>query len=121
MPLIALRSASPDMVGSAPPTGAPLARSLLAAVSLPNNVDGGEYQVVGTTKVKGAPDYAVSRRVRLHDQLTGLVVSEQWSVAGTGVYAFTRLRAGTFYIVAFDYTNIYNGIIATNVVSELMA
>jgi hypothetical protein len=82
--------------------------------------NGGKYQVVGTTKVKGSPDYAVSRRVRLHDQLTGLLVREQWSVAGTGVYTFDRIRSGNFYVVALDHTSVHNGVIATNVQSELM-
>ena len=82
--------------------------------------DGGTYRVTGTTKVRGTPDLAVSRRVRLHDQLSGRVVREVWSTAGTGAYAFNRIRLGTFFIVSFDHTGLHNGVIATNVTSEPM-
>ena len=82
--------------------------------------DGGNYRVTGTTKVKGTPDLAVSRRVRLHDQLSGRVVREVWSTAGTGAYAFNRIRLGTFYIASFDHTGLQNGVIATNATSELI-
>ncbi len=109
------------VLSSSPPPISPAIRSygrgpISAGCDFEN---GGKHQVTGTTKVKGSPDFAVSRRVRLHDQLTGLLVREQWSQAGTGAYSFTRIRAGLFYIVAFDYTNAYNGVIATNVASEL--
>jgi hypothetical protein len=107
---------------SLPPPITPTLRSTgLAPVSAGRDLEnGGFYKVIGTTKVKGSPDYAVSRRVRLHDQLTGLVVREQWSQAGTGVYAFTRIRRGLFYVVSFDHTGAFNGVIATGVASEAM-
>lgn len=82
--------------------------------------DGGINRVTGTTKVKGSPDVAVSRRVRLHDQLSGRVVREVWSTAGTGAYAFDRIRLGVFYVLSLDHTGINNGVIATNVTSETM-
>lgn len=82
--------------------------------------DGGRYQVVGTTKIKGSPDYAVSRKVFLHDQVSGRLVRAQWSQPGTGAYSFQRLRLGTYYVVAFDHTRAYNGVIATDYVSEAM-
>ena len=118
MPLTALKPAISTLQGSAPALGAPLARSLSLALPLNDSVNGGVFQLIGTTKIKGLPDAPVSRRVRLHDQITGLVVREQWSAAGTGAYAFTRIRAGTFYIAAFDHTRAFNGVLATDVQSE---
>jgi hypothetical protein len=107
---------------TSPPPVAPTRRSLGGLIFSASRdfENGGLYKVIGTTKVKGSPDYAVSRRVRLHDQLTGLVVREQWSQAGTGAYAFTRIRRGVFYVVSFDHTGAFNGVIATGVASEAM-
>ncbi len=82
--------------------------------------DGGRFKVAGTTKVKGTPDYAISRRVRLHDHVSGRVVREQWSQAGTGDYLFDRIREGVFYVASFDHTGVFNGVIATGVASEAM-
>lgn len=70
----------------------------------------------GTTKNTGTPDAPVRRRVRLHDQPTGLLVREAWSDPATGAYQFTALRAGTYYVTAFDHTGEYNGEIMTDVV-----
>ena len=104
-----------------PPPLVPAVRALTKPISADIDVeDGGTYRVTGTTKVKGTPDLAVSRRVRLHDQLSGRVVREVWSTAGTGAYAFNRIRLGTFYIASFDHTGLQNGVIATNATSELI-
>lgn len=54
-------------------------------------------------------------RVRLHDQPTGRLLREMWSDAVTGDYQFTGLRAGTYYIPAFDHTGAYNGEVVTDV------
>lgn len=87
-------------------------------------VDGGRFKVTGNTEristPAGSANVPVSRRVRLHDQLTGKLVRETWSYAGTGNYVFDRIRAGVFYVVAFDHTGAYNGVIATGVASEPM-
>lgn len=82
--------------------------------------NGGVHRVTGTTKNTGAPLVPVKRKVRLHDQITGQPLREVWSDATTGAYSFDNLRAGTFYITAFDYTGEYNGVIATDVASEPM-
>jgi hypothetical protein len=83
--------------------------------------DGGAFKVLGTTKNKNLPsDLPVSRLVRLHDAVSGRVVRAQWSEAGTGNYAFERIRAGVFYVASFDHTGEFNGVIATGVASEAM-
>lgn len=71
---------------------------------------------VGTTKNTGSPNAPVRRRVRLHDHPSGRLVREMWSDPVTGAYQFTGLRAGTYYVTAFDHTGEYNGEIMTDVV-----
>ncbi len=87
-------------------------------------VEGGSFKVSGTTKristPLGSADVPVSRQVRLHDQLTGKLIRIKWSDAGTGNYVFERIRAGVFYVVSFDHTGQYNGVIATSVAAEPM-
>lgn len=83
-------------------------------------VDGGFNRITGTTKNTGSPETPVRRRVRLHDQQTGRAVREVWSNASTGAYSFDRIRAGTFYVVGFDHTGLYSGVIETDVVPEPM-
>ena len=104
-----------------PPPSTPVFSAVSKPISADiDTQDGGTYRVTGTTKVKGAPDSPVSRRVRLHDQLSGRVVREVWSTVGTGAYAFVRIRLGVFYVLSLDHTGINNGVIATNVTSETM-
>lgn len=80
----------------------------------------GQFRIVGTTKNKATPtDVAVSRRVRLHDQKTGDTVREMWSDAG-GVYAFNYIAPGLYYVVSFDHTNTFGGVIADNLTPEPM-
>lgn len=82
--------------------------------------ESGPNRIAGTTKNTGTPDTPVRRRVRLHSQLSGLPLREVWSEATTGAYAFNNLRAGTFYVTAFDHTGQYSGVIETDVMSEPM-
>lgn len=83
--------------------------------------DSGPLQVTGTTKIVGAPATPVRRRVRLHDLPTGRLLRETWSDATTGAYTFDRLRAGPYYVTAFDHTGQYGGVIETHVVAEPVA
>lgn len=85
-----------------------------------NVIDGGAYQVTGDTVNTGTPEAPVGRRVRLHDQPSGRVVAEQWSDPVTGAYNFTHLRQGTYYVMGFDHTGVYDGESETDVVSEPM-
>jgi hypothetical protein len=70
----------------------------------------------GSTANIGSPNSPVRRRVRLHDQPTGRLLRETWSAAGTGVFQFHYLRAGTFYVAAFDHTGQNNGVVTTDIV-----
>lgn len=83
--------------------------------------DGGIMRIAGTTKNVGTPNTPVRRRVRLQDQPSGRAVREVWSDAGTGAYVFEFIRAGTYYITAFDHTGQFSGVIETDVQSEPMS
>lgn len=82
--------------------------------------DGGKFKVVGTTKITGTPASPVRVRVSLHDQLSGRLIRSQWSDPLTGVYSFTKIRNGSFYVVAFDHLKNYRAVIADQLVPEVM-
>ena len=82
--------------------------------------DGGKFKVVGTTKITGTPAAPVRVKVSLHDQLSGRLVRSQWSDAATGNYSFTRIRNGSFFVVAFDHLKNYRAVIADQLVPEAM-
>ena len=82
--------------------------------------DSGQLQIIGTTKNTGAPPTPVRRRVRLHEQSSGRLVRETWSDATTGAYSFTGLRLTTYYVVSFDHTGGFGGVIADNLTPEPM-
>jgi hypothetical protein len=76
-----------------------------------------------TTEVATGPESAVMigpRRVRLHNQTSGLPVRDVWSEPGTGVARLRGIVAGTYYAVAFDQTGAYNGAVVTDIVAESM-
>lgn len=85
-----------------------------------NTLDSGALQITGDTVNTGMPETPVGRRVRLHDQPSGRVVAEQWTDPVTGVYSFTRLRPGTFYVTAFDHTGQFNGVISSDLTPDPM-
>ncbi|MDI5886176.1 hypothetical protein ACFO0O_14205 [Cobetia amphilecti] len=61
----------------------------------------------------------VSRRVRVHDRITGRIVRESWS-GSDGKYRFTDLDPRrAFYVMAFDYTLQQNAVVSDNVHSEV--
>ena len=83
------------------------------------SIDNGPHSTpVGSTSKVGTPaNTPGSYRVHLHDQPTGRLVRTTWSTpASTGQYRFHGLRAGTYYVVAFDHTGQYNGTIETDIV-----
>ena len=77
---------------------------------------GGAFRIDGTTKNVGTPNTPVQRRVRLHDQRSGLAIREVWSDPVTGAYSFRRIRDGVYYIISFDHTGLYGGVIASDVI-----
>jgi len=94
-----------------------LNQTLLGIASNPL-LDGGPHSFTGTTRnfvAPGEPTVPVRRRVRLHDQPTGRPLREVWS-STAGVYVFDKIRAGTYYVTAFDHTGQYGGAIETGIV-----
>lgn len=91
-----------------------------AKTAVPDIHYGGKGQIVGTTKVKGAPDSPVARRVRLHRTRDGVAVRETWSDAA-GNYTVKYLDMGeTYYAVSFDHTGMYRGVVADGLVPVSM-
>jgi hypothetical protein len=93
----------------------------MAAVSRPltapvvDAYTGGPHATaIGTTTLLTIDGTPVRRRVRLHDQPTGRIVREMWSDAVTGQWRFENIRAGRFYVVAFDHTGLYNGVVVSD-------
>jgi len=109
-PTAAIRLARPDARILAP---------ALPALAL-DVEHGGRGRGAGTTKNVGAPDYPVSRRVRLLRKRDGLLARECWSDAG-GNYLFDKVRHDREYVVmAHDHTGLYNGVVADTVTPELI-
>lgn len=82
---------------------------------------GGTSRIAGTTAVSGSPSNTpVSRRVRLHDQLTGRVARETWSDSA-GLYAFEGLRPDVvFHLVSFDHTGVHAAVAEADITPEPM-
>jgi hypothetical protein len=84
--------------------------------------DSGPGTITGTAKNIATPtNTPVFRRIRLHEQSSGRFVRENWSDATTGAYSFSGLRVTRYYIVGFDHTGLYSGVIETDVAPEVPA
>lgn len=82
---------------------------------------GGRGRVSGTVKVKGTPDYAVRRRVRLIRDRDGKLIREMWSDATTGAYQFDYVDERERYtVLAYDYTQAFRAVVADNLTPEII-
>ena len=82
-------------------------------------VAGARGRIAGTVKVKGAPDYPVSRRVRLYRDADGALVGETWSDAATGAYAFDGInRSMAYSVLSYDHTHSFRAVVADNLTPE---
>lgn len=78
---------------------------------------GGIGRVRGTVTIDGTPG---SRKVRLLDARSGVLVREQWSAAD-GSYAFNNIRLELDYVVlSHDHTGVFNAVVQDRVRAELM-
>lgn len=69
----------------------------------------------------GVPPMPFRGRVRLHHQPSGRLVAEAWTdAADSEQELFIRIAPGTYYIVAFDHTGEYGGVIETDIASTPM-
>jgi hypothetical protein len=69
----------------------------------------GRGRVVGKVSIESTP---ASRKVRLFDALTGILVAELWS-AVNGAYAFNQLDARRdYFVLAHDHIRQFNAVVA---------
>lgn len=80
---------------------------------------GGKGRIAGTVKEAGTPDHAVTRRVRLHRKIDGMMLFETWSKPD-GTYLFENIMIQPYYVVSFDHTGNYNGVIKDSIIPEPM-
>lgn len=81
----------------------------------------GAGQVSGTTANVGTPsNLPVRRRVRVHRQDSGRPLREVWSDRITGAYEFKELPLATLFVLAFDHTGEFGGVIETDIVAGPM-
>lgn len=66
-----------------------------------NQSFGGFLKIIEPVTRLNAPAY---RRVRLHDQHSGVPVAESWSDAESGDVTFSFLAAGPWVLYALDHT-----------------
>lgn len=80
---------------------------------------GGFGRVFGTVKVKGTPNYAVARRVRLFRDRDGLCAGEVWSDPVTGAYEFLFVDPAERYTaIAYDHEHSFRAVVADNLTPE---
>lgn len=89
--------------------------------SLLNVYHGGRGRISGTVKVKGTPNYAVHRKVRLVRERDAICVAEQWSDAVTGNYQFDYFDEREKYtVISYDYENNFRAVIADNLTPDII-
>jgi len=82
---------------------------------------GGNGRITATTKDVGTPDFPVGCRVRLIREHDGVIIRETWSDPVTGVYSFDYIDPTLLYSVsAWDHTNTYNAVIASNLTPDII-
>ena len=79
--------------------------------------DGGNMMLTGVVTSNGTP---ARRRVPLLDQKSLRLVRETWSDAITGVYKFEYIRQGTWIVLAYDHTGMFDPEAKADLPSEPM-
>lgn len=81
----------------------------------------GSGRIYGTTKIKGNPNYPVSKRVVLLLEPTLQPIAAMNSDAVTGEYSFNDINASrTYTSIAFDETGQFRPVAADRLVPEIM-
>ncbi len=89
--------------------------------NLKDAIHGGNGRVSGTTKVKGSPNVAVRRRVRLLRERDGMMIRETWSDPVTGAYSFDYINENYQYtVISYDHDHNHRAVIADNLTPEMM-
>lgn len=96
-------------------------QSIMASIKLRDVIFGGAGRIAGTTKIKGTPNVAVRRRVRLLRERDGMMIRETWSDPVTGAYSFDNIDENYQYtVISFDHDHNHRAVIADNLTPELM-
>lgn len=112
--LLAARNESPSSPGSAV-----IAPRYIGTVR--NMIFGGRGRISGTVKIKGTPNYAVYRKVRLVREIDAICVAEQWSNPVTGAYQFDYYdETQTYTVISYDYENDFRAVIADNLTPDII-
>lgn len=84
--------------------------------------DAGRGRIIGSVKEKNTPaNTPLMRRVVLLSMPGSRAIRETWSDPVTGVYVFNDVAMDRVYTaVSYDHTGIYRGVVADNLVPELM-
>ncbi len=104
-------------------TGSPALtfRSVARPIKLSDDIFGGKGRIAGTTHVKGTPNIAVRRRVRLLRERDSMMIRETWSDPVTGAYSFDNIDQNYQYtVISFDHDHNHRAVIADNLTPELM-
>ena len=110
----------PVRVAGDAPAATNLRVSGLEAARVRDQYWGGRGRVYGTVKIKGTPDYAVARRVRLFRDRDAVCVGEVWSHPTTGAYEFTHVDETQQYtVISYDYLASFRAV-ADNLTPEIM-
>jgi len=112
--------AAPSMIGEAVIGST---QPVTAALPSPLDIyDGGRGRVTGTVKEKNTPtNTPLKRRVVLLSMPGSRAIRETWSDPVTGVYEFTDVAMDRVYtVVSYDHTGVYRGVVADNLVPEVM-
>ena len=72
-----------------------------------NRCFGGALKIIEPVTLLNTP---VSCRVRLHDQISGVLVREAWADAESGDVTFTHLAAGPWVLYALDHTGEFEAV-----------
>lgn len=111
----------PARVAGSTPAATNLRVSGLDASRVRDQYWGGRGRVYGTVKIKGTPDYAVARRVRLFRDRDAVCVGEVWSHPTTGAYEFTHVDETQRYtVISYDYLASFRAVVADNLTPEIM-
>lgn len=84
--------------------------------------DAGRGRITGTVKEKNTPaNTPLKRRVVLLSMPGSRAIRETWSDPTTGAYEFTEVAMDRVYtVVSYDHTGIYRGVVADNLIPEMM-
>jgi hypothetical protein len=74
----------------------------------------GTGTIYGTVKIKGAPNYPVSRKVRIIEESDSRLVNEMYSSSFNGEYEFGNLdQSKSYTLITYDHTGVYNAAVAS--------